>query len=83
MGLSYGFDGGFTIIFKIPLFPYFRSRYEDFETRDIKSGWLVKCLMWYARRRKRGDWVIDKPEFGSARIGKHYIITCRKDRVAL
>jgi hypothetical protein len=87
MGLNYGFDRGFTIILKIPLFPHFRKNYEDPETKNIKSGWHIKVIGWYIRRRNdecyggRGRrWVIDAPKFWSTPVGKQVITIHRNDR---
>ena len=91
-GIGYdGGNGGFELFIQIPLLPWFRKEYENFETRDIRSGKAVVCVQWYLRRRdnevfktvKEYDcrrWITHLPGFYLKSVGKQKILVPRRER---
>ena len=82
----------FEIKIKIPIFPWFKKKYVDFETKSIQSGWFIQCCYLYFRKRSdfllkklekpyflKDCYIIDKPFFQFSKIGKHKTIKTYKE----
>jgi hypothetical protein len=81
-GLNWGVKNkDIEVAFKIPLWLEFKEKYRDFDTKCVMSGFFIRCLCWYVRRRNNelvreglNRWVVDCPTIVSIKFGHQTLI---------